>query len=96
MPYLSSGLAVKEQLPPHDANRAAQPTYELHYQTDDAIATVEAANYFNPGAAFFGRGVNVLQVIAGVGGTVVGRTYIAVRDVNNVITLTRFGATAVP
>jgi hypothetical protein len=94
MPLINSALANHGQMAPSDAARSTLPGYRMSYVTPDAIATVEAANYFNAAAAYFGRGPNLLDVIAGVGGTLVTRTYIAIRDANNVITLTRGSATA--
>lgn len=87
MPYNNVNLMMRGQIPTSSlVGQGGQPN-ELYYTTDDPIATVEAANYFNPGAEFFGVGVNIINVVSTVGP--IGRAFVAVR-VGNVITLTRF------
>lgn len=89
MPYSNTNIMVRGQIPSESATGQGGQPVELNYSTTDAIATVEAANYFNPGAEFFGAGQNIINVIAGIGGTLIGRSYVATR-VGSAITLTRF------
>jgi hypothetical protein len=87
MPYNVVNLMSKGAIPTSSLTGQGGQPNELYYTTDDAIATVEAANYFNPGAEYFGVGINVINVVSTVGP--IGRKFVAVR-VGNVITLTRF------
>lgn len=89
MAYNSANLMNKGAIPSESLTGSGGQPVELNYSTTDPIATVEAANYFNPGAEFFGVGQNIINVIAGVGGTLIGRKFVATR-VGGVITLTRF------
>lgn len=88
MPYDNRNLQIRGTIPSNVLTGAGGQPVEAIYVTDDAIATVIAANYFNPGASFFGVGVNALTVIAAANtGTPVRREFSAVRS-GSTITLT--------
>ncbi|MEN9856748.1 MAG: hypothetical protein RLZZ157_1874 [Pseudomonadota bacterium] len=91
MPYSTTNLQVRGPIPSASSTGAGAQPMELFYTTSDAIATVEAANYFNAGAEYFGVGPNILNVVSTTGP--IGRIYVATR-VGGVITLTRFSQTA--
>ena len=63
------------------------------YITNDVIALVEGANYFNPAAAFIKTG-DSLRVTGDVDGTPFGADYVCI-NTDGVITLTPF-ADSVP
>lgn len=87
MPYNNVNIMMRGQIPTQSLTGQGGQPNELYYTTDDTIAVVEAANYFNPGAEFFGVGVNIINVVSTVGP--IGRAFVATR-VGSVITLTRF------
>jgi hypothetical protein len=89
MPYSNNNIMARGPIASESATGQGGQPGVLYYNTTDLIATVEAANYFNSGAEFFGVGQNIIHVVCGVGVALTGRTFVATRA-GGVITLTRF------
>lgn len=59
------------------------------YTTNDTLAAVATANYFNSAAAILQVG-DVIRVVAGIGGTVAGEHYAVSANTGTVVTIVAF------
>lgn len=82
MPFAREGLVTR---PRGVTSTGAQPAVDATYDTTDAAATVEAANYFLGAQAQLPKGSTINAAMA-LGGTPVHKTYVV--TVSNATTLT--------
>lgn len=62
-----------------------------NYVTDDTVAAVEGAGYFNDAADLLKVGDTII-VVAGMGGTMAGRIYYVASNANGVVAIATFSA----
>lgn len=88
MSYNASGL-VHVQQGGATAAGTTKVLREWMYATDDAAATVEAANYFNAAAGVLTKGDIILASMVR-SGTPVGKSYIVTANSGTVVTVAAF------
>lgn len=75
------------------ATASGAPNSHWTYETADAAATVEAANYFNGAVADLLKG-DTIQATMAKGGTPVAKHYVVTANSGTAVTIVIFGAAA--